>query len=156
VRLGNRLRAHIRIVGAPPPRLASTKTEPTPLAAPLLSLPVLFLRPPMHEEAATAEPNITGIRRPHLRMDHRPRAFPVLVFPYSENPLASLYLPVPLISFFMASSALAACARKLWPPAMASAALAHSSDRRDGLGEFPSSPAFSRCLRISEPWPVGL
>ncbi|XP_066374742.1 uncharacterized protein [Miscanthus floridulus] len=30
---------------------------------------------------------------------------------------------------------------------MASAALAHSSGRRDGLGEYPFSPANSRCPR---------
>ena len=85
-----------------------------------------------------------------------PPSLPVLVLPRGENPLASLYLPVPLLSFFMAYRALAACARELWPPAMASAALAHSSGHFFALAEFPSSPAFSRCLRISEPWPVGL
>jgi len=50
--------------------------------------------------------------------------------------------------------ALFASVRELWPPTMAPIASASSSGRRDGLGEFPSSPAFSRCLRISEPWPL--
>jgi len=40
------------------------------------------------------------------------------------------------------------------PPTMAPVASASSSGRRDGLREFPFSPAFSRCLRISEPWPL--
>ena len=55
----------------------------------------------------------------------------------------------------MVPSAVAASSEGFWPPAMASAALAHSSARRDGLGEFPFSPANSRCLRFSEPWPIG-
>ncbi|XP_066395773.1 vegetative cell wall protein gp1-like [Miscanthus floridulus] len=50
--------------------------------------------------------------------------------------------------------ALFACVRELWPPTMAPVASASSSGRRDGLREFPFSPAFSRCLRISEPWPL--
>jgi len=98
------------------------------------------------------------LRRPPSSPPHGPLSpsLPILAFPHGENPLASLYLLVPLILFFMASSALAACARELWPPAMASAALAHSSGHFFALAEFPSSSAFSRCLRISEPWPVGL
>ena len=60
------------------------------------------------------------------------------------------------ILYFMAVWSLFASVHELRPLAMASVASALSSGRHNGLGEFPFTPANSRCPRFFEPWPVGL
>jgi len=142
----------------PRPLASTCSSEPRPLQKESLTrilpprcLPVPISRPPVHEEASTAAP----------RSADRPSARTVV----PESPSSSLF---PAVSFSVLPSFLrcfqfcnswpfglvSRAPKKLSPPAMATSASAALSGRCDGLGEFPFSPDFSRCLRIFEPWPL--
>jgi len=118
------------IVGASPPLLGLDKKEPSP--SPRAS----YCSPRRSRSLSPRKPQqpcTEVLRQPSSSPPHGPPSpsLPVLAFPRGENPLASLYLPVPLISIFLASSALAACARVLL-------ATIHG-DRRHGSTLWPSS-----------------
>ena len=112
-----------------PPLLGLDKKEPSPSPRASYCSPrrSRSLSPRKPQQPCTEVLHLPPSSPPHGPLSP---SLPILAFPHGENPLASLYLPVQLISIFMASRALAACARVLHT--------AIHGDRRHGSTLRPS------------------